>query len=144
MIDEEGGDMGRMTREVHVLVIDDSASSRSMASQLLRANGFRQIVLVDGAKAAYEELRQRAISGSQFDVILLDRYLKDHSGIDVLAGLKEHRCATPVIMVTSEDNSARVLEAIAGGAADYIVKPYSAETVYAKIQKVLKEPLTDS
>lgn len=63
------------------------------------------------------------------------------TGIDALKKLKaqESTRALPVIMVTSESEKARIMEAIQAGAANYVVKPFQAETLAEKIAAVAKK-----
>jgi two-component system chemotaxis response regulator CheY len=90
----------------------------------------------DGAEAIAK------LSGSgPFDLVLMDWNMPNMTGIDALKKIKGDAAlkAVPVIMVTSESEKTKIMEAIQAGAANYIVKPFQAEVLQEKISAVLKK-----
>jgi len=75
---------------------------------------------------------------SQLDLVLLDCNMPKLSGIDVIKGIRAVDRRLPVIMITTESERAKVVEAISLGATDYIVKPFSVKTVAKKVKGVLE------
>jgi two-component system chemotaxis response regulator CheY len=118
---------------VKVLVVDDSyVIRRILVGMLQHECGVTDIVqAADGAEAlaVWEQ--------SQLDLVLLDCNMPKLSGIDVLKGIRAVDRRLPIIMITTEAERARIVEAISLGATDYIVKPFSEKTVVKKVMGVL-------
>lgn len=116
-----------------VLVVDDSyVIRRILVGMLQHECGVKDIVqAADGAEAlAVWEANELAL-------VLLDCNMPKLSGIDVLKGIRAIDRRLPVIMITTEAERARIVEAISLGATDYIVKPFSEKTVVKKVKGVL-------
>jgi two-component system chemotaxis response regulator CheY len=62
------------------------------------------------------------------------------SGIDALRTLRQSGNKTPVIMVTTEAEKSRVIDAIKTGANDYLIKPFSPDQLAAKVKNVVAAP----
>ncbi|OMH39565.1 response regulator [Motiliproteus sp. MSK22-1] len=119
-----------------ILVVDDAAFIRDMVRKTLRARfpGFSVEEAINGRKA------QQLLSKENFDLILCDWEMPEMSGIELLAWLrKEHKQATPFVMVTSRGDKANVVEAVQAGVTDYIGKPFSREKLLNKVIKVLNK-----
>lgn len=116
------------------LVADDSKVSRKLLGGMLRDHcNFEEILEAsDGAEAV------NAIKEGDFDVILLDWDMPKVQGIDVLRAIRATDRKTPVIMVTSDEGGARVIEAFDAGANNYIIKPFEPTTLAEKINHVLR------
>jgi two-component system chemotaxis response regulator CheY len=71
------------------------------------------------------------------DVILMDWNMPNMSGLDALRTIRAAGNKTPVIMVTTEAERTRVIEAIKSGANNYIVKPFKPDTLSTKVQETL-------
>ncbi len=74
-----------------------------------------------------------------YELVLLDWNMPNMNGIDCLKSVKGSDTTKhiPVIMVTSESEKSRIIEAIQAGAANYVVKPFQPDTLKAKIQSTL-------
>jgi two-component system chemotaxis response regulator CheY len=113
-----------------VLVADDSGVMRKIIIRALNACGITEIVeAADGAEAL------AAFAKDKFDMVLTDWNMPNKSGIDVLKGIRAAGSDVPVIMVTTEAERERVLEAIKEGVTDYLSKPFEVETLRAKVEK---------
>jgi two-component system chemotaxis response regulator CheY len=121
---------------MRILLVDDSATMRRIQRNTLEKLGYTDVTEADdGAEAV------KAVSASAFDLVLMDWNMPNMTGIEALKKIKADpsRKATPVIMVTSESEKTRILEAIQSGAANYIVKPFQAETLQEKIAAVMQK-----
>jgi two-component system chemotaxis response regulator CheY len=120
---------------VKVLIVDDSGTMRHMERLTLQEIGISDVKEAgDGAEAL------KAIEAEAFDLVLMDWNMPNLSGIETLKQIKAsptHR-KLPVVMVTSEAEKDHVLKAIQAGAADYILKPFSAKKLKAKLMPHLK------
>ena len=114
------------------LVVDDSMTIRRIVIKALSMVGINDAVEAgDGSEAL------KATQEHDFDLILLDWNMPKLTGIDALRQLRESGKKTPVIMVTTEAERSRVIEAIKTGANDYLIKPFSPDQLAAKVKNVL-------
>jgi len=119
-----------------VVVVEDEPAIRRGVADTLRMSGYDVAEAGDGLKGLAEASRPDA------DLILLDLMLPKKDGLDVLRELRQVRPAVPVIILTargSEDDRVRGLKM---GADDYVVKPFSARELLARVEAVLRRSLT--
>jgi two-component system, OmpR family, KDP operon response regulator KdpE len=117
-----------------VLVVEDDPAIRSA---LIRSLGERGHVVTSAADAI-SGLRE-AVEGRP-DLVLLDLGLPDLDGTDLLRMLRAVS-KVPVIVATARDDDASIVRALDAGADDYVVKPYTAVTLDARIRAVLRRTL---
>jgi two-component system chemotaxis response regulator CheY len=121
---------------VRILLVDDSNTMRRIQKNTLEKLGFTDVVEAqDGADA----VGKLSMMG-KFDLVLMDWNMPNMTGIEALKKIKADPAikATPVIMVTSESEKSKIMEAIQSGAASYVVKPFEADTLMAKIKATVK------
>jgi diguanylate cyclase (GGDEF)-like protein len=108
-------------RSYRVLLVEDSPEDRETFSRLLRHSGGEdyQFVEAETAEEALELCRAQ-----RPDCVLLDYRLPDRDGLDVLAQLAaaDAEALVPVVMLTGQGNEAVAVQALQGGAQDYLVK----------------------
>src|SRR5262245_57614038 len=118
--------------KARIVVVEDESAIRRGVSDALRLSGYEVTEAPDGAAG----LREAAAAG--VDLVLLDIMLPKRDGLDVLCELRRTNPARPVILLTargSEDDRGRGLEM---GADDYVVKPFSAKELNARVQASLR------
>jgi len=114
------------------LVVDDSMTIRRIVIKALGMAGISDTTEAgDGVEAV------KATQADQFDLILLDWNMPNMTGIETLNALRKAGDATPVIMVTTEAEKSRVIEAIKSGANDYLIKPFSPDQLAQKVKGVV-------
>ncbi|MCG5074742.1 response regulator transcription factor [Paraburkholderia tagetis] len=84
------------------------------------------------------ESGRAAVRDGSYTTILLDLGLGDMSGLDVLRGLREANDATPVIIITAQDDVDTRVEGLDLGADDYLVKPFESKELLARIRAVVR------
>ena len=114
------------------LVVDDSLTIRRIVIKALAGVG-----IAEAAEAGDGQEAVNAVQAGQFDLILMDWNMPNMSGIDALRAIRQSGNKTPVVMVTTEAEKARVIEAIKTGANDYLIKPFSPEQLAAKVRHIL-------
>ena len=123
---------------MRVLVVDDSSTMRRIL-----INCLAKIKVTDVAQAGdgTEALTMLGAQGP-FDLMLTDWNMPQMTGIDLLKAVKADPklTAMPVVIVTTEAEKERIVEAIKCGAANYIVKPFTPETLYEKIKSLVSLP----
>jgi DNA-binding response OmpR family regulator len=118
-----------------IVVVEDEPAIRRGVADALRATGYDVVEAADGVKGLAEAARPDA------DLILLDLMLPRKDGMEVLRELRQVRPAVPVIILTArgtEDDRVRGLQM---GADDYVVKPFSARELLARVEAVLRRCL---
>ncbi len=107
---------------MQILVVDDDRSVREMVCEVLRDDGFNVEAAPDG-ETAIEMGRSQA-----YDLVFCDVKMGKTSGFDVLRAFKEDvQPDADIILMTGHASLESALEAVRGGARDYIVKPFSIE-----------------
>lgn len=117
-----------------ILLVDDSNTMRRIERNALERLGMTDIQEAqDGADALLK------LAAGEFDLVLMDWNMPNMTGIEALKVMKaDPKVKTPpVIMVTSEAEKSRIVEAIQAGAADYVVKPFEPDTLQKKISGVV-------
>lgn len=130
-----------MTEKAKVaVVIDDMIATLALMDELLKRLGF-DVKQTDSGKSGLEVIRNMTMSGSSPTVVFLDWHMPGMSGIDVLKKLKADPATrnVPVIMISAEEQTANLLEAIELGASDYIIKPISEQSLTEKVRRALQK-----
>lgn len=118
-----------------VLVADDSMTMRRIIRSVLTKAGISD---VHEASDGFEAVT--AASDAEIKLILLDWNMPQMSGLDALKAIRAKGNRTPVLMVTTEAEKRRIVEAIQAGCNDYLIKPFTPEALAARIAKHLPGP----
>lgn len=113
-----------------VLVVDDSGVMRKIIIRALNA-----IEITDVTEAANGAEGLKMFQAESFDLVLSDWNMPQMNGLEMLRAIRATGSTTPLIMVTTEAEQGRVLEAIQSGANNYLVKPFEQETLIEKLEK---------
>jgi len=113
-----------------VLVVDDSAIMRKVITQILEMLGHDSVPASNGLDA-FERLKEH----EDVRLILLDWNMPEMNGIEFLRAIKDRPGLSeiPVIMLTTESERRKMIEAIEAGAKHYLTKPFQPETLATKI-----------
>jgi two-component system chemotaxis response regulator CheY len=126
--------MGYETRKV--MVVDDSSVMRQIIKNNLKQLGFELENLVD-AEDGEEALKK--IGGGAVDLVISDWNMPRMTGIDFLKSIRSSDGALkeiPFLMVTSEADKEKIMEAVQAGVNQYIVKPFNANQLEEKIREI--------
>jgi two-component system chemotaxis response regulator CheY len=114
------------------LVADDSSTMRKILIRSLNACGLGDVVEAsDGAEA------MRLFAEEPFDLVLTEWNMPGKSGLDLIQAIRAGGAKVPIIMITTEAEKSRVIEVIKAGVNDYVIKPFTAEMLREKIEKVM-------
>ncbi|WP_177523005.1 chemotaxis response regulator CheY [Pseudomonas sp. v388] len=118
-----------------ILIVDDFSTMRRIIKNLLRDLGFTNTSEADDGITALPMLQ----SGS-FDFLVTDWNMPGMSGIDLLrqVRLDERLKSLPVLMVTAEAKREQIIEAAQAGVNGYVVKPFTAQVLQEKIEKIFE------
>lgn len=122
------------TTNMKVLVVDDFATMRRIVKNILKQLGYNNIVEADDGTTALEILEKEKV-----DLIISDWNMPKMTGLDLLKNVRGNAemADTPFIMVTAEAQQDNIILAVKAKVSQYIVKPFTAETLGEKIDKVL-------
>ncbi|MCO6043799.1 response regulator [Aeoliella sp. ICT_H6.2] len=116
---------------IKALIADDSGVMRKIIVRAATAAGISEITeAVDGADAIAK------FGQEHFDLVLTDWNMPNKSGLEVIQEIRDTGSTVPIIMVTTEGEKASVLQAIQAGVSDYLTKPFEADALLAKIEKL--------
>ncbi|MEM1447117.1 MAG: response regulator [Planctomycetota bacterium] len=115
-----------------VLLVDDSKTMRNIQRGILTQLGYEQIEeAVDGQDALDK------VAAFDPELILLDWNMPNMDGITFIKEYRGSGAKIPVIMVTTEAEKSRVVEAIKAGVNNYVVKPFTPNVLGERIQETL-------
>lgn len=120
-----------------LLLVEDERDLRSALTEYLQHRAYR----VDTCERGDEVMDVLRRNGP-FDLILLDIMLPGMSGFDVLEGMRAGGLTTPVIVLTARGQHPDVMRGFQTGADDYVLKPFSADVLEARIRSILARTKT--
>ncbi|MBF0481592.1 MAG: response regulator [Desulfovibrionaceae bacterium] len=121
-------------RSIPILIVDDNQAMRRLLADIVRNAGFKNLVFAEDGMIALQKLGE-----ASFSLVFLDWDMPRKNGLEVLEAMRasEALAHVPVIMVTAKAEQDKVMAAIAGGVSNYVVKPYTPNSIYKKMQAVL-------
>ncbi|KAA8694757.1 Chemotaxis protein CheY [Pseudomonas syringae pv. helianthi] len=124
-----------MDKNMKILIVDDFSTMRRIIKNLLRDLGFTNTSEADDGLTALPMLQSGA-----FDFLVTDWNMPGMSGIDLLREVrKDDRLKSlPVLMVTAEAKREQIIEAAQAGVNGYVVKPFTAQALKEKIEKIFE------
>ena len=115
-----------------ILIIDDEMIMRESLAGWLERDG-HEVALAAGGEEAMEILKD-----SRFDILLVDIKMEGMSGLDVLKQVKEDDPDVAVVMITAFGSISTAIEAMKGGAYDYLLKPFDPDALGVLIDKIIE------
>ena len=118
-----------------ILVVDDMSTMRRIVKNILKQLGFNNLEEAENGQEALTKLK-----ADNYGFVVSDWNMPVMTGIDMLRAIRadEKLKTTPVLMVTAEAQQSNLVEAVQAGVSNYIVKPFTAETLQEKIAKIFK------
>ncbi|MGE5790155.1 MAG: chemotaxis response regulator CheY [Syntrophaceae bacterium] len=124
-----------VNKNLKILIVDDFATMRKVIRNLLKQGGFENVVEAEDGVAALKVLKSQPV-----DFIISDWNMPNMSGLELLKAVRsdDELKALPFLMVTAEALKDNVVAAVKAGVSNYIVKPFTAEVLNEKIEKIVK------
>lgn len=124
-----------LDKNMKILIVDDFSTMRRIIKNLLRDLGFTNTQEADDGATALPMLQN-----GNFDFLITDWNMPGMQGIDLLKTVRAdpNLSALPVLMVTAEAKREQIVEAAQSGVNGYIVKPFTAQTLEEKINKIFE------
>ena len=123
-----------MNPHLKFLVVDDFSTMRRIIKNLLHDLGYPNVTEADDGKTALPMLQ-----GGGFDFLISDWNMPGMSGLDLIKAVRSDAklAKMPVLMLTAEAKREQIIEAAQAGVNGYVIKPFTAETLKEKLDKIL-------
>jgi two-component system response regulator RegX3 len=121
-----------MSRQIHILVVEDEEAIREGLIDVLVFHGYE----VDSSATGPDGL-EKALTG-KFDLILLDIMLPGMDGYEICDRIRAEDRQQPIIMLTAKTSDEEIIHGLKLGADDYVPKPFSIQQLILRIEAVLR------
>lgn len=127
--------MPNYNHNMKILVVDDFPVMRRIVKTLMKQNGFTNFIEAEDGQLALETLR----STPDIEFVISDWNMPNMTGIELLKAVRadQNLKHLPFLMVTAEAEKENIIEAVKSGVSNYIVKPFTAQTLGEKVGKIL-------
>lgn len=124
-----------MDANMKILIVDDFSTMRRIIKNLLRDLNYANTHEADDGTSALPMLKN-----GNFDFLITDWNMPGMTGIDLLRAVRSdpNLASLPVLMVTAEAKRDQIVEAAQAGVNGYVVKPFTAQTLKEKIEKIFE------
>ncbi len=124
-----------MDKNIRILIVDDFSTMRRIIKGLLHELGFNNIEEADDGNTALPMLRAHS-----FDFLITDWNMPGMTGLDLLKNVRADAKLgkLPVLLVTAEAKREQIVEAAQAGVNGYVVKPFTANTLKEKMDKIFE------
>jgi len=122
-------------QNMKILTVDDFSTMRRIIKSMLRQLGYNNIVEAEDGAAALNLMQREKV-----DFVISDWNMPHMSGLDLLRAIRadENLKPIPFLLVTAEALKEYVVEAVKAGVDNYVVKPFTAETLKEKIDTIFQ------
>jgi two-component system, chemotaxis family, chemotaxis protein CheY len=123
-------------QNMKILTVDDFSTMRRIIRNMLRQLGYNNVVEAEDGAEALSLLHREKV-----DFVISDWNMPNMSGLDLLKAIRadDNLKPLPVLLVTAEALKENVVEALKAGVNNYVIKPFTAETLKEKIDAIFKE-----
>ena len=124
---------------MNILLVDDSRTIRNIQKNVLKELGYENVSEAEDGVQALARLKEEIP-----DLMLVDWNMPNMDGITLIREVRKTNKSLPIIMCTTESEKSRVLEAVKAGVNNYIVKPFTVESLGDKINATLAKAAAGS
>jgi len=123
-----------VSKDLKFLVVDDFSTMRRIIKNLLNDLGYANVSEADDGKTALPMLQ-----AGGFDFLITDWNMPGMPGLDLIKAVRADAKLSkmPVLMLTAEAKREQIIEAAQAGVNGYVIKPFTAETLKEKLDKIL-------
>jgi len=123
-----------VSKDLKFLVVDDFSTMRRIVKNLLHDLGYQNVVEADDGNTALPILQQGGI-----DCLITDWNMPGMHGLELLKQVRSDAklAKLPVLMLTAEAKREQIVEAAQAGVSGYVIKPFTAEILKEKLDKIL-------
>ena len=123
-------------KSLRFLIVDDQVGTRSLVKAVLSQGGYTNVRSCGNGLEALTELQ-----AGDVDIVVCDWNMPRMNGIELLQQMRKNNAtnAIPFVMLTAQQEQNEVVMAVAYGATDYIIKPFTSETLMGKIERIIRK-----
>ena len=123
-------------KSLRFLIVDDQVGTRSLVKAVLFQGGYTNVRSCENGLEALAELQ-----AGDVDIVVCDWNMPTMTGIELLLQMRKNNAtnAIPFVMLTAQQEQNEVVMAVAYGATDYIIKPFTPETLMGKIERIIRK-----
>ena len=122
---------------MRVLLAEDSGIMRKIISRGLSSLWVDQVDEAADGALGFEAFQAAT---EPYDLVLTDWNMPNMNGLELIKAIRATGSKVPIMMITTEAEKSKVLEALKAGVNDYLVKPFDQEMLQMKLRRVLPEP----
>lgn len=128
--------LAHIDKSMKILIVDDFSTMRRIVKNILQQLGFTRIEEAEDGVCALNKLKS-----DEYQLIISDWNMPNMMGIDLLRHVRgnENLKTIPFLMVTAESQKENVIEAVQAGVSNYIIKPFTADTLESKLEAIFKK-----
>ncbi len=112
------------------LVVDDSATMRRIIKNSLQRIGYNDVIEAENGKTALAQV-------GEADIIMTAWHMPEMDGLQFVKKVREQNTTIPILMVTTNAAKEDIVEALKHGVNNYIIKPFTPDTLKEKLERVL-------
>ena len=131
--------MAYQFKNTSVLIVDDMAPMLSLVLSLLKIFGFGEIYTATNVESAFEKFCRHSP-----DIVLTDWMMAPLDGMELVSRIRHDPLSpnkyVPIIMMTGYSHKARVMKARDTGVTEFLVKPFRARDLYARVEQLIERP----
>jgi CheY-like chemotaxis protein len=122
-----------MSTQLHILFADDGSDIRELARVILQAAGFRVSTAENGAEVL------KLVTAERFDVLLLDYWMPDATGLELCKQIRTFDQRTPILICSGEISPGHREAAALAGAQGYVGKPFVSDDLVRALRTVINQ-----
>lgn len=126
--------------DTKILIVDDMSTMRKIIKNMLSQIGFTNISEADDGATAWPLIEGAIKDGKPFEFVVSDWNMPKMTGLDLLKNVRSTPGLEklPFLMITAESEQGNVVIAVKAGVSNFIIKPFSAQVLKEKIDKIFK------
>ena len=127
--------------DLKILVVDDMPTMRKILISTLTKIGYTNITEADDGSSAWPIIEQALGTDAPYEFIISDWNMPEMSGIELLEKVRNHEELKPLpfLMVTAETEQSNVVNAVKAGVSNYVIKPFTEDSLKEKITKIFEK-----
>jgi two-component system chemotaxis response regulator CheY len=128
--------MNSTNPSMKILTVDDSATMRRIIKNSLKAIGYSEVIEAENGQVGLAKIQTENV-----EFVITDWSMPVMTGLELVHAIRSNPAikALPILMVTAVGQKEEIVQAVSAGVNGYIVKPFEAETLHAKMQQVLSK-----
>lgn len=120
--------------EISILIVDDSTTMQRIIKNTLHKLGLNNVSLANDGVEAWN-----LIQLNDYNLLITDWNMPNMNGLELVKAVRSKNTDLPIIMVTTEGGRAEIMKALHAGVNNYIVKPFTPQTLKDKLESVMIE-----